>query len=115
MITNKAIEEIYRRYGKRPKSIDCLDFVLLIDKVGAMHDIFVDPEAEVMTIGSMPDDSPFRTLILRNINAFIDFEEWVAIVLHSAIVFLNKKDSRASIHLKETKLTLWDKLCGYGK
>ncbi len=115
MITNKVIEEIYKRYGKRPKSIDCLNFVLLFDKVGIMHDIFVDPEEEIMTIGSLPADSPFHTLKLKNINAFIEFEEWVAVVLHSAIVFLNKKNTRTSIHLKEPELTLWEKICGYGR
>lgn len=110
MITNKVIEEIYKRYGKRPKSIDCLNFVLLIDKVGVMHDIIVDPDTEELTIGSLPDDSPFRKLKLKNINAFIEFEEWVAVVLHSAIVFLNKKNVRTSIHLKEPELSLWDKI-----
>lgn len=110
MITNKVIEEIYKRYGKRPKSIDCLDFVLLFDKVGIMHDIIVDPDAEEMTIGSLPEDSPFHKLKLRNVHAFIDFEEWVAIVLHSAIIFLNKKNTRTSIHLKEPDLSLWDRI-----
>ncbi|MCM1452394.1 MAG: hypothetical protein NC102_09040 [Clostridium sp.] len=115
MITNKVIEEIYKKYGQRPKSVDCLDFVLLIDKAGIMHDIFVDPEAETLRIGSLPEDSPFHTLRLKNINAFIEFEEWVAVVLHSAIIFLNKKNTRTSIHLKEPELSLWDRIRGVGR
>lgn len=115
MITNKVIDEIYRRYDKRPKSVDCLDFVLLIDKVGIMHDIFVDPDEETMTIGSLPEDSPFHKLKLKNINAFVDFEEWVAVVMHSAILFLNKKNTKSTIHLKEPELSLWDRIKGIVK
>lgn len=114
MITEKVIQEIYRKFGKKPKSVDCLDFALLFEKAGMLHNILVDPDAEEMTIGSIPEDSPFHNLNLKNVNAIIPFEEWVAIVLHSSIIFLNNKTPRTSIHIKEPSLSLWDRIRGIG-
>lgn len=110
MITNEIIKEIYKQYDKKPKSMDCLDFALLFDKVGVLHNILVDPDTQTLTIDSIPEDSPFHQVALKNIYAFVPFEQWVAIVLHSSIIFLNTKRPITSIHIKSHKLSLWDKI-----
>lgn len=110
MITNEVINEIYKKYDKRPSSIDCLNLALLFDKAGIEHDILIDPETEEMTIGSIDTNSPFHTIPLKNIHAIVPFEEWTAIVLHSSIIFLNNKKPLPSIHIKQPSSSLWDRI-----
>lgn len=112
MITNEVISEIYKKYNKRPSSIDCLDLALLFEKVGIMHDIMIDPDTSTLTIGSMLPDSPFHEISLKNLFGIVPFEQWTAIVMHSSIIFLNNKKPISSIHIKEPSLTLWDRIKG---
>lgn len=110
MITNDVINEIYKKYDKRPKSIDSLNLALLFEKAGIEHDILIDPETQEMSIGSIDPSSPFHTIPLKNIHAIVPFEEWTAIVLHSSILFLNNKKPLPSIHIKQPSNSLWDRI-----
>lgn len=110
MITKEVIQAIYKEYPKRAKSIDELDFGLLFDSVGAVHDINIDPNTNKLTIGSLDNRSIFRSIPLHHIHAFVPFEEWTAIVLNASIVFLNKKKPEVSIHLKPQEQSVGDRL-----
>lgn len=108
MITKKVIDTIYKRYNKRPKSTDDLNIALLFERVHPAHGIeFVGNDLHV---GSVPELSPFREIPLSAIHAIIDFEEHVAVVLHSSILFLNKKNEGVSVHIKPFKPSFKDKL-----
>lgn len=110
MITKEVIQEIYRQYPKRAKSVDELDFGLLFDSVGAIHDINVDFNTNRLIIGSLDSRSIFRSIPLTHIHAFVPFEEWTAIVLNASILFLNKKTPDVSVHLKPQEVSMADKL-----
>ncbi len=110
MITQAVISEIYRKYGKKPKSVDCLNLAYLFDKCGLMHDIMIDPDTEIMTIGSIPGNSPFHEINLRNVHAIVPFEEWAAIVMHSSILYLNLRKPISSVNLRPEKDSIWDKI-----
>lgn len=110
MITRKVIDTLYKKYSKLPKSPDCLDFVLLFETVAGHHNINIDIESDTMQIGSIDQASPFHSIPLSKIHAIVPFEEWVAVVLHSSIIFLNKKNNKVSIHIKEPAPTLMDRL-----
>lgn len=110
MISNDVINSIYKKYSARPKSYDCLDFATLFEKAGIEHGIMVDPEAEELEIGSISPDSPFHKLPLNNIHAFVPFEEWVAIVMHSSIIFLNARTPEVMINLKQGATSFWDRI-----
>lgn len=110
MITKQVIDTLYKKYDKRPKSPDCLDFGLLFDVITEHHDISVDMETDQLVIGSIDAMSPFHKVPLSKIHAIVPFEEWVAIVLHSSIIFLSKKSPKVSVHIKPPKLTLWERI-----
>ena len=108
MITQEAIKEIYKKYSKKPESIDELNMPPLFEAANVNHGIEVDEEK--ITINSLPQSSIFRIIPLRNINAILEFEETVAIVLHSSIIFLNKADNRSFIHFRPLEPSMWDRL-----
>ena len=110
MITRENIQEIYRKYKNASKSIDELDIATLFDETAIHHDIMIDPEDNTLTIGSIDVKSPFHTLPLDRIHAILGFEEWVAIVMHSSIIFLNRKSPKVAIDLKPAKTTVSDRL-----
>ena len=106
MITKQVIDTLYKKYSKLPKSPDCLDFGLLFDTVAEHHDISVDMDTDSLIIQSLGERSPFYT----KIHAIVPFEEWVAIVLHSSVIFLNRTSAKVSVHIKPPKLSLIDKV-----
>lgn len=112
MITKEVIKTLYKQYPRRPKSVDSLDMVLLFDTVGAVHDITVDIDTNELVIGSIDSKSLFHRIPLAHIHAFVPFEEWTAIVLHSSIIFLNRKNNKVSVHLKPPTPTISERLRG---
>ena len=113
MITQQVINAIYKQYPKAAKSLDCLDMPLLFDSVGTRHNISVDMDDNMnaeLIIGSVDEKSPFHRLPMHHIHAIIPFEDWVAIVMHSSIIFLNKQDNRVSIHIKPMSDGLFDRI-----
>ena len=110
MITKEVIQEIYKKYPKRAKSVDELDFGLLFDTVGTLHEINIDHNTNRLIIGSLDNRSIFRSIPLTHIHAFVPFEEWTAIVLNASIIFLNKRSTEISVHLKPQEASMTDKL-----
>lgn len=109
MITQKVIDTLYKTYKKRPASADELDIGLLFEIPVEYHDIEIDDNANLL-INSLPQVSPFRKLALSRINAIVEFENKVAIVLRSSIIFLNKNDNKSYIHIREEKMSLVDRI-----
>lgn len=112
MITRKVIQTLYKKYRKLPESPDCLDMPLLFEYASSHHNIMIDMDGPVdsLIIRSIDPDSPFHRIPLERIHAIVPFEEWVAIVLHSSIIFLNKKSSRVSVHVRTEPPTLIERI-----
>lgn len=110
MITKEVIDTLYKKYSKRPKSVDCLDMPVLFDYAAEHHNISIDPETEELIIRSIDPKSPFHRVPLRHVNAIVPFEEWVAVILHSSIIFLNRKSSKVSIHIRQEEPSIIDRL-----
>lgn len=108
MVTNKVIESIYKKYKKRPASPDELDIALLFDPSMDAHNIFIDGDR--LIINSIDPKSPFHSILLSRIHQILNFENVVAIVLHSSIIFLNKTDNKVHIHVKMPELSWLDRL-----
>lgn len=110
MITKSVIEEVYKRYRKRPKSVDDLNVGLLFEGVHPDH--CVEFVGDCVSVGSVPEQSPFRSIPMSAIHGIVDFEGHVAVVMHSSILFLNKENAGVSVHIKPFKPSLWARLKG---
>lgn len=108
MITKKVIDNIYCKYKKRPESPDELNLGLLFGDVFEHHGIMIDENE--LVINSIDPTSPFHTIPLSHIHAIIEFDEHIAIVLHSSIIFLKKAGSGVHIHVKMPSLSFGDRL-----
>ena len=108
MINKKAIEEVYRRYRKKPKGIDELNVAILFDSLADVHGLTIEDEKIVLR--SVDDKSLFRTIALSRVYGIVNFEETVGIVLHSSIIFLNKKEPKVNVHIKPEPKTFMQKV-----
>ena len=98
MLTKEVINSLYRKFDKRPASPDELDIALLFEHLMDTHDVAIDDEANLL-LGSVPPDSPFRSIPLANIHAIVEFADEVVIVLPASLIILNKEDSQVHIHI----------------
>lgn len=111
MISKKVIDQLYKQYNRRPSSIDELNIPLLFESVHPGHGIEFD-EGELV-INSVPLDSPFHRIPLALIHEIVEFDDEVAIVLHSSIIFLSRRaDSQhpVQVHLKPLTPSLTNRL-----
>lgn len=115
MITREVINALYKQYSKQPESADCLDIVLLFDAASTNHGVRVDMDGafDELVIESIETSSPFHRLPMKHIYAIVPFEEWVAIVLKSSIIFLNKNSSEVKVHIRDEKDSIWSRLGDY--
>lgn len=109
MITQKVIDQLYKTFKKPPASADDLEIELLFAHLLDFHDISIDNQANLI-LGDLPETSPFRVIPLSHIHAIVEFENKIAIVMHSSIVFLNKTDARSHVHIRMPKQSIFDKI-----
>lgn len=110
MITGQVIDTLYKKYKKRPSSTDDLDISVLFDNdIAEIHNLTISPE-DKLVIGSIDPVSPFHKIPMRNIHAIVEFEKWIAVVLHSSIIFLNKKEPKVTLNIKPIRPSFMDKI-----
>ena len=112
MITREIVDTLYKKYKKAPKSVDMLNLAILFDYAAGHHNIFIDPDTEELSIGSISPDSPFHSLPVGHIHAIVPFEEWVAIVMPASMIFLNRKEPKVAVDVKPVRPSLMDKIRG---
>jgi hypothetical protein len=110
MITQKVIDSLYKKYSKRPESPDKLPISMLFEYTSEQHALCTSECGEHLIIGSTEPSSPFHKLPIACINAIVNFEEWVAIVLHSSIIFLSKISPKINIHIKQPQYNFFDRI-----
>lgn len=108
MVTKKVIDKIYQQFNHPPQSVDELNIGLLFDYAIENHGIVIDEND--LYIGSVDPKSPFAVLPLDRIHEILEFEDVIAIVLHSSIVFLNKNNSNVHVHIRMATPSLWSRI-----
>lgn len=103
MITGQVIDTLYKQYKKRPESPDELDISILFGSdLADIHALTISSEDKLI-IGSIDPASPFHSIPMRNIHAIVEFERWVAVILLSSIIFLNRTEPKVFLNIKPVK------------
>lgn len=110
MIDNKTIESIYKKYSNRPATIDELNIPLLFEAAHEGHNIEI--KGHNLIINSLDTWSPWHTIDLHRVHAILDFERYIAVVLHSSIIFIAKHSDEIHVHIKELKPSFTDRMRG---
>lgn len=99
MIANRQIiDQLYKRFSKRPATLDERNLSLLADFIVDERGITLDEDSLVFTeAGPM---SPFREIKFDNLHGVADLGGLIAIVMHSSIIFFNKENLSISVHLR---------------
>ena len=108
MIHKKVIDAIYKKCRKRPASPDELNIPLLFEKLP--EEAMIEDDGNDIVINSVDRNSPFHSIPVSHIHAILEFDEAIAIVLHSSIIFLSKDDGSMHVHLKDIGPTLIDRI-----
>lgn len=108
MITKKVIDSIYKTCTKRPENPDDLNVELLFEQIE--NPLAISVEDGWLILHTVDPLSPFHKISLSRINCIEAFEDEIAVVLHSSIIFLNKKDGKPTINIKQEKNSIIDKL-----
>lgn len=108
MITKQVIDSLYKKYSKMPKHDADRNIDLL--RNFALENEAVDIDGNKMIFYNTDPGSIFSEIELDRVHAAVDFEDAIAIVFHSSILFLLKKDASVHVHIKPIEASLTDKL-----
>lgn len=99
MTDKNLINGLYRRFRRRPATLDGRNLRLLADFIVDERGISLQDDDLVFT--ETPPDAPFHKIPLENINGVADLGKLLAIVLNSSIIFFNKETLETTIHIKQ--------------
>ncbi len=108
MNQKKVIDAIYKKCRRRPQSPDELNIPLLFEKLP--EEAMIEIDENDIIINNIDASSPFHRIPVSHIHAILEFDEAVAIVLHSSIIFLSKDDGSVHVHLKEMRPSIIDRI-----
>lgn len=98
MITDRVIKEIYRKYNKPAKNAANLDIDRYIGILAPFHNIRTNGKEVIFE--DQEEFSPFRRILLRSLNAILEFDRHVAFVFQNHILFLSKESDDMRIHMR---------------
>ena len=111
MINDSVIKEIYKKFGKPPKRDEDLQLDYFIPMLSAHH--MIENDGFEIVIKDLEEYNPFRRVLIRSLNAVLEFDKMIAFVFRNHILFLGKEDNQMRVHIKpEKKPSIWGKIFG---
>lgn len=114
MITDKVINEIYRKFNKPHKNESDLNLDYFMELLNENHSL-VRRGPEIV-VEDLEEGNLFRRFLVRSLNTVLEFDKMVAFVFRTHILFFGKEDNALRVHWRreEPKQTLWGKIFGKG-
>lgn len=108
MITKKIIKDLYDRHQISEKKL--LNFSIEEISKQCIHLYDLEISNENLRIKTMDTNSPFSSIPIKNIGGVSQVENYTAIVLRNSVLFLNNDVNEIKVHIKEVKLSKWEKI-----
>lgn len=113
MITDKVIKEIYKQFSKPEKNPEKLELDRHLASLAEHHKLRRDG-IEIL-VDDLEDFDPFHRFLIRNLCGVIEFDNWVAFIFPTHILFFSKKDNNMTVHFKpenKKKPSIFDRIFG---
>lgn len=104
MITNRVINEIYRKFGKSSSRPGKQQIDYYIELLAPMHHISMNEYCVVFE--ELDELCPFRRFLLRSLNGIVEFDNYVAFAFPNHILFLAKYSDEMRVHFRAVKKDL---------
>lgn len=101
MINDQVIKEIYKKFSKPVKSQEDLKLDYYVKLLNKEHNIEIN-DLDVV-INDLDSINPFRRFLKRSIYAILEFDNVVAFVFRSHILFFSINDNQLRVHIKPEK------------
>ena len=99
MITNDNIQRLYTTYATAPGLFEDRGLTRLMDY--AFDTDAIDFDGDRLVFNTIDTDSPLHSIDSERILGAEEIGRWLAVILPSAIIFLDRTDLRTTrIHLK---------------
>lgn len=99
---DKLIKSLYKRFRRRTSSLDQRRLDLLCDNIIDRRGLELNDDRIVFS--AMPANAPLRSIRLDHIRGVAEIEQYLAIVLHSSIIFFNRTTLQIAVHIKPPTL-----------
>ena len=99
MINNDTIQNLYNSFATEPALFEDRGLTALMNL--AFDTDAVDFDGDRLVFNGIEENSPLRSVEIERIYGAADVDGYMAVVLHAAIIFINKADNSARIHIKE--------------
>ena len=113
MISKSVIKALYKKYPSPPQNFPDLDIEDFISLCGETYGIVLDENT--ITFGRMSEENPFRVILLRHICGIEKFEDHIALVTPSYILFFHRDKFDMMVHFKPENKSCWQRLYGWFK
>ncbi len=101
MITNRVINEIYKKFANSAYRHERNRLAYFINILAPMHHITMN--AEEVVFEDQDELCPFRRFLLRSLNGIVEFDKQVAFVFRNHILFLGKDSDEMRVHFRSLK------------
>ncbi len=98
MITDKVIKEIYKNYKKPCKNQQELQLPHFLDILKEHHNLS-ENNMEII-VNDLEEFNPFRRFLKRSIHAILEFDNIIAFVFRSHILFFSKDSNHIRVHMR---------------
>lgn len=98
MINSETISALYSEFATAPELFEDRGLTRLMDY--ALDTDAIDFDGDALVFNTIDDSSPLRRVEIERIHGARELEGYLAVVLPSAIIFIDRRDFSAMIHIK---------------